>query len=53
MTHASCQTAQPEYRISTQGFWAKLRLAFTGSDTASAVIAENNRIRATGRHWLM
>jgi hypothetical protein len=53
MLHASCQTAQPEYRISTQGFWAKLRLAFASSDGASAIIAENNLIRASSRHWLM
>jgi hypothetical protein len=53
MTHASCQTAQPEYRVSTWGFWAKLRAAFASSDAASMVIAENNRIRENSRHWLM
>ena len=53
MTNACCQTVQPEYRISTGGFWAKLRAAFASSDAASMVITENNRIRDSGRHWLM
>jgi hypothetical protein len=53
MTHASCQTAQPDYRISTRGFWAKLQAVFASSESANVTIAENNRIRASSRHWLM
>jgi hypothetical protein len=53
MTHTSSLTVQSDYRISTQGFWVKLRAALASSDAASVVIAENNRIRESGRHWLM
>ena len=53
MTHSSSLAAQPNYGISTGGFWAKLRAAFAASEQAKVTIAENNRIRASSRHWLM
>ena len=57
MSHSSSQTALTSYRYAPVGAADKLWLFLKGmvrfEPAASAIYAQNARIRDTGRNWLM
>ena len=57
MSRPNCQTAPTTYHYAPVGIVGRFRVFLMGmvrfEPAATAVYAENARIRDTGRHWLM
>jgi hypothetical protein len=57
MSRPSSQAVKTSFHYAPVGFAAKLRSFFSGmvrfESAATAIYAENEQIRASGRNWLM
>jgi hypothetical protein len=57
MSRSSSQTAQASFHVAPVGLAARLRVFVAGlasfEPAATAVYAENARLRSTGRNWLL
>jgi hypothetical protein len=57
MSRSSSQTVQTSFQVAPVGIVPKLRALLAGlarfEPAATAVYAENARLRSTGRNWLM